>query len=365
MKILYVIHSLTIGGAETIAANYLIQLKKAGQDVVLLQMFDKETFLNKRLSEEGIRVETACDGKKNGFLSKVNMIRNMRQLIKKENPDIIHVHTGLEKFRYIKYPAARIVFTIHSEWDRCIGQGKNHREMLFRLIKKGMSVIVLRDKTKFDVLQQFPDAKVYEIPNGIDLDAIRNHRYDRKEFLQSLHIPETDFILGHVGRFHQVKNHEKIITVFCKLLEKRKDAQLLLVGSGNEEEEGRVRRLVEESGVSGQIHLLGDRKDAAAVMSVMDCFILPSYSEGFSLVLVEAQALGIRCVVSEKVAPEVCCNENCLQLPLEEADEKWVDCILGDWGEKKQKSLSQYRISEVIGQHLALYESLIRQPKHE
>ena len=59
MKILYVIHSLTVGGAETIVTNYLIRLKEEGQDVVLIQMEDKKTFLNQQLSEAGIRVLTA------------------------------------------------------------------------------------------------------------------------------------------------------------------------------------------------------------------------------------------------------------------------------------------------------------------
>lgn len=359
MKILYIIHSLTIGGAETIVTNYLIQLKRAGQDVVLLQMFDENTFLNERLRQEKVRVLTACTGDRNSFFGRIVTIRNFRKLIREENPDIIHVHTGLEKFRYLKCPAERIVFTVHSEWKRCVDKGKNHRKMLFSLIKQGMSVITLSEKARRDVLEQFPDAKVHCIPNGLDFEKIRAVRYDREQFLESLNIPATAFVLGHVGRFHQVKNHEKVISVFRKVLEQRTDAHLLLVGSGNADEEDRVSRLIAESGVAERIHALGDRTDATAIMSVLDCFLLPSYSEAFPLVLVEAQVLGIRCVVSAAVPEEVCCNAECVQLSLEQTDDEWAAYVLGDQLVTKKNGLSRCRISKIIEQHLLLYGSLV------
>lgn len=356
MKIMYIIHSLTIGGAETIAVNYLIQMKKKGQDVVLLQMKDKQTFLNQKLDEADVRVVTASKTEEKGVFAKIAAVLRMRRLIAEEKPDILHVHTGLEKFRYLHFPAKRIVYTVHSEWSRCIAQGKNHRKMLFRLINDGISVIVLSEKARADVLKQIPSAKVYRIPNGFDLEKIRKQRYDKNVFLNSLEISEDSFILGHVGRFHPVKNHEKIISVFEKVLEMRPNAHLLLIGTGNPEEVIRIQKLVKESAASERIHLLGERKDAVPIMSTFDCLILPSHSEAFPLVLIEAQALEINAVVSAGVPEEVCLNKNCLRLSLDEPDDIWAEYALRESIADNSNALSQYDIQNVIEQHLELYD---------
>ena len=274
--------------------------------------------------------------------------------MKKEKPDIIHVHTGLEKFRYIHFPAERIVYTMHSEWARCIAQGKNHKKMLFQLLAKGMSIIVLNEDGRRKVQSQFPQAKVYKIPNGFDLEKIQEQTYDKIHFLRDLNIPERSFILGHVGRFHPVKNHDKIV----KVLEKRNDAQLLLVGKGNEHQEIRLRKLINESGASERIHMLGERRDATAVMSIFDCLIMPSFSEAFPLTLIEAQVLGIKAVVSAGIAEEVCVKGNCQRLSLEENDDVWAESVLNNCTTHYENKLEQYSIEKVIATHLQLYASL-------
>lgn len=365
MKIMYMIHSLIIGGAETIVTNYLIQLKKKGQDVVLLQMYDKHTFLNERLEQEGIRVLTACDDSAKGILSKIYMIWNLRKFIAKEHPDIIHVHTGLEKFRYINYPAEKMVFTLHSAWERSLAQGENHRKMLFRLIREGMSIIVLNEKARRDVLRKFPSAKVYVIPNGLDFEQIKSERYDRTQFLKSIQVPESAFVLGHVGRFHEVKNHEKVIQVFSKVLEQNPDAYLVLVGGGNPGEERRVHALVREYNVDERVCFLGERNDATAVMSIFDCLILPSYSEAFGLVVVEAQIMGIRCVVSTEVPEEVCCGVGCVRLSLEENAETWAQEVLQECSGKTECDLGVFDIRNVMQKHMKLYQGICENDERE
>lgn len=359
MKIMYVIHSLVVGGAETIVTNYLIRLKDMGQEVVLLQMFDKHTFLNERLEQAGVRTLTVCRNDDRKIFTKINAAIRFRKQIQTERPDIIHVHTGLEKFRYVRYPAEKIVFTLHSSWERSLKQGKNHRKMLFKLIRKGMSVIVLNTKAQNETLAQFPNARVCKIPNGLDFEQIRDKRYNRAEFLQSIHVPESAFILGHVGRFHKVKNHEKLIVVFSKVLEKKPNAYLLLIGGGSPEEEHRVHELARMYDVEERVCFLGERQDATAVMSILDCFVLPSYSEAFGLVVIEAETLNIRSVVSDVVPDEICCNENCLRLSLEESAEKWAEYVVGTCLAEKENNLEEFDIRNVIQKHLELYFDLL------
>ena len=158
-----------------------------------------------------------------------------------------------------------------------------------------------------------------------------------------------------------MKNHEKVIEIFSEVLKKKKNAYLLLVGTGNTEEKKRVYNLVEKWNVKENVRFMGERQDATAIMSIFDCLVLPSYSEAFSLVLVEAQVLGVRAVASTGIPDEVCCNENCFILSLDEEAETWAECIIGNMcQERKGHWLPAFEIGNVVREHLKLYDSLIK-----
>ena len=136
------------------------------------------------------------------------------------------------------------------------------------------------------------------------------------------------FILGHVGRFYKVKNHEKIISIFNCLLQNNPHSALLLIGDGNIQERKRLHEFVKEYSLQNKVKFLGVRKDATALMSCFDAFVLPSFQESFSLVLVEAQVHGVRCVASDTDPEEVICNDNCFKLSINESSEKWASLLL-------------------------------------
>ena len=121
------------------------------------------------------------------------------------------------------------------------------------------------------------------------------------KLLKELNLSMDTFILGHVGRFYKVKNHEKIISIFKCVLQKNPHSVLLLIGDGSTLERKRVHELVKEYSLQNKVKFLGVRKDATALMSCFDAFVLPSVQESFSLVLIEAQAHGVRCVASDTV----------------------------------------------------------------
>lgn len=355
MKIMYIVNSLVIGGTERVAVNYLLGLKELGEDVVLLQAQDKHTFLNEKLQHAGIRTLTASMGIKPEILDKVVTAYRFRKYIEKEKPDVIHVHTGLEKFRFVNYPACRVIFKLHSEWSRCKAYGKNHRKMLFRMIEQGMLLVALSRKAETDVHSEFPDAKMCILPNGLPLDEIRGNRYDRKVFRRELGIPENAFVVGHVGRFHSVKNHEKLIAVFGEVLKREQNAYLVLVGDGNDEERQHIHNLADAERLKEHIVYLGIRQDATAVMSTFDVFVLPSHSEAMPNTLLEAQALGVRSVVSNAIPPETCCNCNCIQLDLKEPDAVWAQQILSDSEMEHEHTIEEFDIWQILKQYQELY----------
>ena len=139
-------------------------------------------------------------------------------------------------------------------------------------------------------------------------------------------IAEDAFVVGHVGRFCPVKNHAFLLDVFDQLRQENERAVLLLVGDGE------LRSSMEEKaktmGLEDYVLFTGVRSDVCDLMQAMDVFVFPSLYEGLPVSLVEAQAAGLPCVISDGV-PEACMLTDLVQrVALEESARQWTERIL-------------------------------------
>ena len=217
--------------------------------------------------------------------------------------------------------------------------------------------MALTDKMKQDLLEFNGNAHVTVIPNGLDIKSIQSQKYDKEKLLKELNLPMDTFILGHVGRFNKVKNHEKLINLFRSVLQKRQQSVVLPVGEGDKNDRKRVHGLVKEYSLQDQVIFLGVRNDATALMSCFDAMALPSYQESFSLVLVEAQAQGVRCVASDTVPDEVICTDKCFKLSVNESNKKWANLLLSSCiRENNVKSVNYFDFKKVLSNILSLYQ---------
>ena len=368
MKVMYYIHNLSVGGAETLVVNYLIKLKEKGCQVVLVEGEILDTMLERRLRQQGIRTVGLMPSFSYTFFGKVkriiagkvcNVSKRWQKILEREKPDILHIHTFTDKLGKIRFPASRMVYTFHAEMERSlrIGSAKNE-ENLKAFSAAGMKFFAVSEKMEKEIRERFQTENTGYIPNCMDMAAISRKKYDRKEFLETLGIPSHAFVLGQVGRFHPVKNHEKTIEVFREICDRGVDAHLLLVGIGDAQRTKLLHNLVEASGLCERVHFLGLREDATQVMSVFDAMILPSYSESFSLVLVEAQVHGIRCVASAAVPDEVICNRNCFKLDVQAPAQEWADLLLGDSERSEQGDLKRFDLDTVVDGMLEAYREV-------
>jgi len=137
---------------------------------------------------------------------------------------------------------------------------------------------------------------------GIDLAPFEASE-DKTSLRASLGIPPDAFVIGHVGRFVPQKNHAFLLGVLKELVKRDRRTLFLLVGDGPLQET--IRRRAEADGVSRWILFAGCRPDVPRLMlHAMDAFILPSLSEGLGVVVVEAQAAALPCVISDTVPGE-------------------------------------------------------------
>lgn len=364
MKVLFVIHHLKMGGAETIVTNYALQMKKMGMEVAVLDIWHFNTILFQKLKNASIPVFSIF--KESNIItriinhlypSKTSLNERIMDVISEYKPDVVHLHTFFRDTQIDKNLCPKWFFTLHSDMNRFLSQF-NEKEInnFSNQLSAGLHVIALTETAKLDILAFNTKAQVTVIPNGLDIQGIQLQKYDKEKLLGELNLPKDTFILGHVGRFNKVKNHEKLINIFRSVLQKHPQSVLLLVGDGDKNDRKRVHGLVEEYSLQDRVIFLGVRKDAIALMSCFDAMALPSYQESFSLVLVEAQAQGVRCVASDAIPDEVFCTDFSFKLSIEAPDENWAELLLGNSRNNNNFSLLKFDNSIVIKQLLDVYE---------
>lgn len=166
--------------------------------------------------------------------------------------------------------------------------------------------------------------KAIIINNGVDIEKFRYNAVAGQRLREELGIEEK-YVIGHIGRFSYQKNQCFLIEVFEKLLEIRDDCRLVFVGDGSMKE--MVQAFARQKGVGSKITFLDFCDDISSYYSAMDMVVLPSIFEGFGIVLIEAQANGLRCIASDRVPPQTNAGGRVEFLPLEKGFEFWAEKI--------------------------------------
>lgn len=249
--------------------------------------------------------------------------------------DVIHMHSSSKNYPVLKAAEkagvpVRIAHSHNTEFQtknpmkRFIGDLMNHGIERYSTYHFACGV----DAGKWMFGPSFPAGSNERVlRNAVDLSKYAYNKEKRDLVRQSLGIDAANgYVLLCVGRFSLQKNHKRLVRIFSKVLEKAPRAVLLLVGTGELEQE--VRILSSELGVSGHVRFLGFRSDVPDVMCAADCLVMPSFHEGLPFVAIEAQATGLPCVFSEGVTREASVIPENKFVSLEQSDRKWADCII-------------------------------------
>lgn len=173
--------------------------------------------------------------------------------------------------------------------------------------------------------RKLKQGKVVLLHNGVDMESFQFNMLKRKKARTLLGI-EDCFVIGHVGRLTAQKNHEFLLDVFRQIKSKQTKAVLLLIGSG--ELENRLRDKAHQLGIAESTKILGVRSDIPDLLMAMDVLIFPSLYEGMPNSVIEAQATGLCCLVSDKITQEVKITDLVHFLPLQAGAEYWADTAL-------------------------------------
>lgn len=167
--------------------------------------------------------------------------------------------------------------------------------------------------------------KYLVLNNAIEVDRYTYSPDIRTKLRQEFRFTESDYVIGHVGRFEYQKNHDKLIDIFAAYRTRNTNAKLLLIGVGSLMED--IRNKVHDLGLESSVTFAEKRNDVPHLLSAMDIFVMPSRFEGLSIALVEAQASGLYCLTTNTVSPDSDVSGNVQFIDSKDSVTSWISCL--------------------------------------
>lgn len=166
-------------------------------------------------------------------------------------------------------------------------------------------------------------------PNSIDAKKFVYNEENRQKIREQYKLGDS-FVIGHVGRYHKIKNQTFLMDIFAEVLKSKPDSYLIFVGEkiGSEGmEKSELVSYAESRGVKDRVIFAGNVPNVHEYMSAFDIFVFPSLYEGLPVTLIEAQAAGLHCFVSDTVSHESRISDNIEFVSLENSAAQWADKI--------------------------------------
>lgn len=345
VRILQVVGRMDRAGAETMLMNYYRAVDRRRYQFDFLVFDTDRGDYDDEIEALGGRVVRLARG---NWLARTAAIYRLLR----NGPWIaVHAHTNFSNmFPLLAAAAARVPVRVSHAHVTDYVQGslaqRAYQAVAPRLIRLAATRRAACGVAAARLLYRSGDA-VTMIPNAIAADRFMLDRKEASEHLRrELGVDADTLLVLQVGRLDPVKNQLFTLEIASQLRARGRDAVLLLAGRGGLEPE--IRRRIADQGLQAQVRLLGVRGDVPELLNGADAFILPSLIEGFPVVLVEAQAAGIPCLVSDRVSAEVDLGLGLLQfLPV--AAEVTADACQGlasDWAAALERSCSVPPVTE-------------------
>lgn len=370
-KIVFFSHGLSANGIETFLVNVLGKIDKTKYDITVIIAIDEGVYClhEKTVTDMGIRVIHAGD--LDAPKKKLEYIRNVKKILSAEHFDI--AHSNMDLLNGVTLTIAKkcgIPMRIchahnsKSQYDP-VGRLAALKKLLQKLYSRTMRGLILRSSTELlacsDVASEYfyGDRNSTLIYNGIDTESYKKtNTFDVVGFARKLGADGTEkHLLVSVGRLSAQKNPLFAVEIIAELAKIRDDFKYLWVGCG--ELEAAAKNKAEQFGVSDIIIFTGVRTDVREILFCCDCFLMPSLFEGLPFSLVEAQAAGLRCIVSDVVTKEA--DVGLIEyFSLENGAKKWAEFINQKLDEPKKSAdenkLARFDISHTVRQLEEIYK---------
>lgn len=306
-KILHVTGAMNVGGTETMLVNLYRKINNNIQ-FDFISYSNEEAYYDKEIKDLGGNVIRLKPPSEVGF---IEAVKDIKKVIKENGHyDAVHTHMlfncGIAMIAaYLSGVKVRVSHA-HTTSD-------NSESIVRKVYISVMRIFIRLFSTDFLACsdgagrylfgRNITSNKRYKLlPNFIDYEKFIKCE-DKSNIRKEFGIKDDDIVVCHIGRFINAKNHEFLINVINEMIQNDDKVKLILVGTGDLK--NNIEDKVKKLGIEKNVYFIGIRDDIPNILNNIDLFILPSLYEGLGLVLLEAQASKVSCLVSEAVQPEV------------------------------------------------------------
>lgn len=336
IRVLHIVTYMGRGGLETMIMNYYRHMDRSRVQFDFLVHRDFEADYEAEILELGGRIYRLppLNPFSNSYLSRLDAFFE-------SHPEYRIVHCHLDCMAGIPLKAAKKygvpVRIAHAHSNNQTKDSKYPLKLIFkRNIRKYATDLLACSRAAGCWMFCGDDFLVMN--NAIDVAKYVFSPESAVEVRRELDIPGDALLVGHVGRIDPPKNHEFLLRVFAKLPE---NARLLLVGDGQLRQT--AEKQAHELGVADRVIFTGIRKDVPRLLQAMDVFVFPSLYEGLPVSLIEAQAAGLPCLISDRVPIECKKTDLVRQIPLDAGAEVWAEAALEAAGNPRTDTSDKIR----------------------
>lgn len=303
MNIVFLVRTLTYGGAERQLVALACGLKERGHNVRVMVFYPGGP-LEADLTAAGVPVLSAS---KHGRWDVPGFLLRMGRMLRAEHPQIVHGYLGGANITALllrPMHRGRVVWGVRaSDIDLARYDWLSRLDsQIERRLSRFASLIIANSHAGRDyaLAQGFPSSTTITIPNGIDTARFAPDAAGRAAVRAELGIADTELLVGRVGRIDPQKDYPTFLRAAALIAGERPNARFICVGTGPDDQMSALRTLAHELGIAGRVIWAGARGDMPAVFSALDLGLSSSaYGEGTPNVVAEAMACGVPCVVTD------------------------------------------------------------------
>lgn len=364
IRVLQCTGALNMGGAETMIMNVYREIDKSKIQFDFVVAGDEIGYYENEATTLGAHIHHITKRSESVY----KHLKELCAVVKKGQYKIAHFHTQNAFLSSIEIMAAKlagvkcIVVHSHNTTDWRTGMTlKLHS--VFRPVLNFMSDVRLACGEDAGVWLYGSEKGFRVVPLPVSCDK---YRYSEEKYalLREKYGVTNRKVYSHTGRFSDQKNHEFLIDVFSEIVKRDSSSILFLMGDG--ELRTPIEEKVEQLGITGNVVFCGNVNDVNDKLLMSDAFLLPSKFEGFPTVVLEAQAAGLPCYISDTITEKIAVTELVKQISLQMNAEQWSQQIISDMNEThmdRQQANAEihdlYDTSIVTGIFESIYKSAL------
>lgn len=327
IRVLNLFTIMNRGGAETMVMNYYRNIDRSKVQFDFLVHRQEKGVYEEEIEKLGGKVYRMPPIYPQNFYEYKRKIREFL----KSHPEYKIIHSHMSELGYFVFKEAKRqgipTIICHAHNNPCGWDAK----MIFRAYFKYMMrpyithMFICGEKSGNWLFGKKNRSKFIQLNNAIDSEKFIYNKKICAEVKEELGITD-EFVIGHIGRFNEQKNHIRLIEIFNEICKINSNSKLVLVGAGVLE--SKIKEKVASLNLDDKVLFLGGRSDVYKIMQAFDIFLFPSLFEGLPVSMIEAQAAGLQCFISASIPKQCIITNNVISFDLSLPNYKIANLII-------------------------------------